>query len=114
MFTLNCNGRLLLIDEPIVMGIINITPDSFYEGSRRMDVADILQQAEKMISEGATILDIGGSSTRPGSKQVTADEELQRVIPAIEAINKSFPQAFISVDTYRFSVAIEAVAVGAS
>lgn len=113
MFTLNCKGRLLVVDKPLVMGIINITPDSFYSGSRFEATDAILKQAEQMLKEGADILDIGGQSTRPGSEQLAANEELQRVLPAIEAIQKNFPEAFISIDTYHSQVAIEAVAAGA-
>jgi dihydropteroate synthase len=114
MFTLNCKGRLLVIHEPIVMGIINATPDSFYSGSRRESVTDALRTAEKMLADGAIILDIGGQSTRPGSENLTPDEELKRVIPVIEAINRQFPEAFISIDTYYAKCATEAVAHGAS
>jgi dihydropteroate synthase len=114
MFTLNCKGRLLVVDKPLVMGIINATPDSFYEGSRQQTVDAILQQAEKMIQDGADILDIGGQSTRPGSTIVGAEEELKRVIGAIEAIHQHFPETFISVDTYFSLVAKEAVNAGAS
>ncbi|HEX8460774.1 MAG TPA: dihydropteroate synthase [Segetibacter sp.] len=114
MFTLNCKGRLLVIDQPIVMGIINITPDSFYKGSRTESTDDILRLAEKMLKEGATILDIGGQSTRPGSKDLPIDEELTRVLPAIEAIVKRFPDSFLSIDTYHAAVAKQAVAAGAT
>jgi len=114
MFTLNCKGRLLVVDKPLVMGIINATPDSFYEGSRQQTVDAILQQAEKMIKDGAAILDIGGQSTRPGSSVVGAEEELKRVIGAIEAIHQNFPETFISIDTYFSLVAKEAVTAGAS
>ena len=114
MFTLNCKGRLLVIDSPIVMGIINTTPDSFYSGSRKSTVDEALQTAEQMMKDGATILDIGGQSTRPGSEQMGTDEELKRVIPVIEAINKNFPQSFISIDTYHSSVAKYSVEAGAS
>lgn len=114
MFTLNCKGRLLIIDEPVVMGIINVTPDSFYSGSRKRLSDDILLQAEKMVNEGAAIIDIGGQSTRPGSKEIGVEEELQRVIPAIEAISLRFPGGFISIDTYYAKVAVEAVNAGAS
>ncbi len=86
MFTLNCKGRLLVIDEPIVMGIINVTPDSFYTGSRQSGIDAVLKQADKMLTEGAMILDIGGQSTRPGSEAIGVVTELQRVIPAIEAV----------------------------
>jgi len=112
MFTLNCKGRLLVIDDAIVMGIINTTPDSFYSGSRTGKTDEVLFRAEKMLNDGAAILDVGGQSTRPGSEQVGAAEELRRVIPAIEAIVKNFPDAIISVDTFYASVLKEAVAAG--
>jgi dihydropteroate synthase len=114
MFTLNCKGRLLVVDKPLVMGIINTTPDSFYEGSRFMDMQEILRQVEKMLRDGADILDIGGQSTRPGSSQVGKEEELERVIPAIEAISLHFPEAIISIDTYHALVAQKAIESGAS
>jgi dihydropteroate synthase len=114
MFTLNCKGKLLVIDRPVVMGIINTTPDSFYSNSRQQTVTAALQVAEKMIREGAVILDIGGQSTRPGSERITADEELKRILPVIEAIHQQFPETFISVDTFYAAVAREAVGSGAS
>ena len=114
MFTLNCKGRLLVIAQPIVMGIINTTPDSFYSGSRQQSVDGALKKAEEMIGEGATILDIGGQSTRPGSTPLTVKEELIRVMPIIAAIHRQFPDCFISVDTYYTKVAREAVEHGAS
>ncbi|MDB5191721.1 MAG: folP [Segetibacter sp.] len=114
MFTINCKGRLLVIDNPIIMGIINVTPDSFYSGSRIKGTDAVLEQARKMLDEGATIVDIGGQSSRPGSQQLSVDEELQRVIPAIETINKHFPSAIISIDTYYARVAREAIHSGAS
>jgi dihydropteroate synthase len=114
MFTLNCKGRLLVVDKPLVMGIINTTPDSFYEGSRFTGADGILQQAERMLREGAAILDIGGQSTRPGSERIAADEELKRVIGAVESLHFNFPEAIISIDTYWSVVAREAVAAGAS
>ena len=113
MFTLNCKGRLLTIDSPIVMGIINVNGDSFYADSRHLEKNDALRTAEKMLAEGATILDIGGQSTRPGSPVVSIDEELKRVVPAIASIKDKFADAFISVDTYYGKVAKEAVEAGA-
>lgn len=113
MFTLNCKGRLLIIDEPVIMGIINVTPDSFYSGSRRSSIDDVLTQADKMLSEGATILDIGGQSTRPGSEAIGADTEMQRVIPAVEAAAIRYPHSYISIDTYYAKVAAEAIVAGA-
>ncbi|MBC7946380.1 MAG: dihydropteroate synthase, partial [Chitinophagaceae bacterium] len=114
MFTLNCKGRLVVVDRPIVMAIINVTPDSFFAGSRHQDADHIVQEAGRMLQEGATILDIGGQSTRPGSERVGEDEELKRVIPAIEAIHIAHPTAIVSIDTYYAKVASEAVAAGAS
>lgn len=114
MFTLNCKGRLLVIDKPVVMGIINATPDSFYSDSRQQNANAILKKAEQMLKEGATILDIGGQSTRPGSEKQTVEEEMKRVIAPIEAIQANFPEAFISIDTYYSLVAKETVAAGAS
>lgn len=114
MFTLNCKGQLVVINKPLVMGILNTTPDSFYAGSRLLSVDDVLQKAELMIKDGASILDVGGQSTRPGSERLSADEELKRVIPAIEGIHKRFPQQVISIDTFYASVARQAVMAGAS
>jgi dihydropteroate synthase len=114
MFTLNCKGRLLVVDKPLVMGIVNTTPDSFYAGSRHTGADAVAKQAEQMLNDGADILDIGGQSTRPGSERITAEEELNRVTGGIEAIHKNFPEALISIDTYYSLVAKEAVAAGAS
>lgn len=114
MFTLNCKGRLLTIDQPIVMGIINTTPDSFYENSRKSSIDAALAQAEKMIREGATILDIGAQSTRPGSTAVGPEEEIQRLAAVIPEIYRHFPDTVLSVDTYYSKVAIAAADMGAS
>jgi dihydropteroate synthase len=113
MFTLNCKGRLIVIDKPIVMGIINTTPDSFYSGSRLANEKEVLLRAETMIQQGATILDIGGQSTRPGSEQVGAEEELRRVLPAIESIAERFPGVLISIDSFYSKVVRESVMAGA-
>lgn len=113
MYTLNCKGRLLTIQQPVVMGIINITPDSFYSGSRQFTVDRAMLMAEMMLKDGAKILDIGGQSTRPGSKQLTAEEEMERVLPVIEAMRSRFRESFISVDTYFSAVARAAVETGA-
>jgi dihydropteroate synthase len=102
------------MDKPLVMGIINVTEDSFYEGSRFTHTAAIVEQAGKMLEHGASILDIGGQSTRPGSRFISAEDELSRTIPAIEAILKHFPGAVISADTFYASVAKKAVETGAS
>ena len=114
MFTLNCNGRLLVIDKPLVMGIINATPDSFFGGSRFNGVDELVAKSEKMLNDGADIIDIGGQSTRPGSEPISADDEMERVVPAIKAITNKFPKAFISIDTFYSKVAIAAVDAGAT
>ena len=111
MFTLNCWGKLLVLDTPVVMGIINATPDSFYKGNIN---EDMLALDHSMIADGAAILDIGGQSTRPGSERITASEEIQRVVPVIEAIHAKFPGTIISIDTYSSKVAVAAVQAGAS
>ena len=104
----------MVIDKPIVMGIINVTPDSFYETSRLRNIDVILQKAGQMISDGAIILDIGGQTTKPGSIEVGAQEEIDRVVPVIVELQKAFPNSFISIDTYHSKVAKTAVEVGAS
>ena len=114
MFTLNCKGKLLSLQNPLVMGIINLTTDSFYKQSRVQSTDDILLHAEKMLSDGADILDIGAQSTRPGSERISADDELKNLLPAIDLILKKFPASIISVDTYYAKVAKETVAAGAS
>ncbi|UAY50918.1 dihydropteroate synthase [Ferruginibacter albus] len=114
MYTLNCKGKLLVIESPLVMGILNITPDSFYEGYLDKELPAIVSLAEEMISAGADILDIGGQSTRPGSVRISAEEELDRILPVIQAILKKMPSAIISVDTYYSRVAEAAIENGAS
>lgn len=113
MFTLNCKGKLLTITKPIVMGIINTTPDSFYTQSQQASIDAVLAKATQMLQEGATILDIGGQTTKPGSQEVGIEEELNRVIPAIDQLTKAFPDAIISIDTYHSKVAQYAVEAGA-
>ena len=106
---LTLRGRLVALRKPLVMGIINVTPDSFHAGSRAMKAADAVGMARTMLSEGADILDIGGCSTRPGSESVRAEEELRRLERPLEAIREAFPNAVISVDTFRASVARECI-----
>lgn len=113
MFTLNCKGTLISLEQPVVMGIINATPDSFYGGSRAATQSVALEKANTMIQEGAFILDIGGQSTRPGSIQIGANEEMDRVVPVIKAVKKAFPSTLISVDTYHPTVVMTAVHAGA-
>lgn len=99
---------------PKVMGIINVTPDSFYDGGKTTKISEILKQAEKMLHDGASFLDIGGYSSRPGAEAISEAEELQRVLPPIEAIVKVFPEAIISIDTFRASVAKFTIEAGAA
>ena len=113
MFTLNCKGKLLTITEPVVMGIMNITPDSFYGGSRMQGEDTWIAAADAMLKHGAFILDIGGQSTRPGSTALDAAAEKERVIPAIRTIHQHFPEAILSIDTYHSAVAAAAVQAGA-
>lgn len=114
MQTINCLGKLIDLSLPKVMGIINVTPDSFYNGGKTFSEKEILKQAEKMISEGVTFLDIGGYSTRPGADEISENEELRRVVEAIKAILKNFPKTLISVDTFKSEVAKKAVEAGAA
>ena len=111
--TLNVRGRLIDLSEPQVMGIINATPDSFFGGSRVSKTEAIVERAGKMLSDGALFLDIGGYSTRPGAAEVSVAEEAERVLPAIEALVKHFPEAIISIDTFRAEVARQALSAGA-
>ena len=112
--TINCNGQLIDLSQPKVMGILNVTPDSFYDGGSYKNESDILAQVESMLNEGATFIDIGGYSSRPGADFVSEDEELQRVIPITELILKHFPHAIISIDTFRSKVAKASIAAGAA
>jgi dihydropteroate synthase len=114
MFTLNCKGSLWNIDGPQVMGIINTTPDSFYDKSRTTNELAAIELAGKMINEGASILDIGGQSTRPGASIISPTEEMDRVLPIIEAIHGLFPNVLISIDSFHPEVAKTAVLAGAS
>ena len=106
---INIRGRLLSFDTPRIMGVINITPDSFYKGSRYSDEGSILAAAGKMVGEGADFIDIGGYSSRPGAEAVPEEVEKNRVLPAIKLVSSAFPETVISVDTFRAGVAREAV-----
>lgn len=110
--TLNCKGTLIDLSAPKVMGILNITPDSFYDGGKLKDDSSLLGQAETMLKEGAIFLDVGGYSSRPGASDVPVSEEMHRVLPAVELILKEFPEALISVDTFRSEVAQKSVEAG--
>ncbi len=107
--TINFGGTLFDISSPIVMGIVNITPDSFYKGSRANTDNEIINRCQQIISEGSHIIDIGAYSSRPGADHISEDEELSRLIPALNIVRKNFPDAVISVDTFRSAVAQKAI-----
>jgi len=113
MASLNCNGKSLDLSAPAVVGILNLTVDSFFDGGSYITIDSQLQRTREMLAEGAEIIDLGAVSTRPGSVAVSQDEELERLIPSIRAIRKNFPSAILSVDTFRSEVARAAVAEGA-
>ena len=111
--TINIKGNLLNFSVPKIMGILNVTPDSFFDGGKYSTSSKILKQVEKMIKSGADIIDIGGYSSRPGAADISVDEELKRVIPIVELVRKQFPSALISIDTFRSKVAYESIISGA-
>lgn len=113
-YSLQCGGILLPLDKPKIMGILNLNPDSFYSGSRVQKISALLSLSEKMLNDGASILDLGAQSSRPGSARLGEDEELQRLIGSLEAVHREFPEAILSVDTYLPKVARIAVETGAS
>lgn len=111
--TLNIGGKIIDLIEPKVMGILNITPDSFFEGSRVNSEKEILAQAQKMIDEGADFLDLGAYSSRPGADDISEKEEINRLTPAVKLISKEFPKIILSVDTFRAKVAAQSIENGA-
>lgn len=112
--TINCKGTLIDLGIPKVMGVLNLTPDSFYSGSRNEPDFIFLTKAEKMLKAGATFIDIGGYSSRPGAAEISQQKELRRVIPAVELLLKNFSEVLISVDTFRSEVANQCLEAGAA
>ncbi|MEO1516475.1 MAG: dihydropteroate synthase [Bacteroidota bacterium] len=112
--TINCKGRLVDLSQPKIMGILNVTPDSFFDGGKYTSEKNMLQQVEKMLAEGADLIDVGGMSSRPGAEVISVEEELGRVLPVVRAIHKHFPDALISIDTVRSEVARQTVEAGAA
>jgi dihydropteroate synthase len=112
--TLLCRGKLIDLSTPLVMGILNVTPDSFYDGGELSDRDALLKQAEKMLKEGAAFLDLGAVSTRPGAKMVSEQEESDRLLRALISLTDEFPDAIISIDTCRSNIAKEAAKAGAA
>lgn len=113
MSTINCNGKLIDLSSPKIMGILNITPDSFFDGGKYNNIAAILLHVEKMLIEGATFIDVGAYSSRPGAKHISESEELERISPIIKLLIKEFPNILISADTFRSEVAKQCVQNGA-
>lgn len=111
--SINCKGQLIDLATPKVMGILNVTPDSFYDGGNYKNDKDILNQVNRMLKEGATFIDVGAYSSRPNADHISEKEELNRLIPVIESILKEFPNALISVDTFRSEIAKQSVDAGA-
>lgn len=112
--TINCKGQLIDLSIPKVMGILNLTPDSFYDGGRHQNVNSILRHVEQMLNDGATFIDVGAYSSRPGADIVFEDEELRRILPIIELLIKTFPGIKLSIDTFRSCIAEQCVNAGAS
>ena len=112
--TINCKGNLVDLSSPKVMGILNITPDSFYDGGKYKNESEILNQVEKMLLDGATFIDVGAYSSRPGAQHISEEEELKRSLPVINLLLQHFPEIIISVDTFRSKVAKETINAGAA
>lgn len=112
--TLNCKGQLIDLTRPKVMGILNLTPDSFYDGGKYKDEKSVLLQTEKMLNEGASFIDVGAYSSRPGADAVSEDEELNRIAPIVELLLREFPKIIMSVDTFRSTVAKNCLDAGAA
>ncbi len=112
--TINCKGNLIDLSQPKIMGILNITPDSFFDGGKYKDEKAILEQVEKMMTEGASFIDIGAYSSRPGAKNVSEKEELGKITPIVNLLTKEFKDILISIDTFRSVVASECIEAGAA
>ena len=112
--TINCNGKLIDLSSPKVMGILNVTPNSFFDGGKHSDLKAILSQVEKMLSEGATFIDIGGYSSKPSAEFVSEEEEFGRLLPVVQQIVREFPTAILSIDTFRSKVAQATIENGAA
>ncbi|WP_116770649.1 dihydropteroate synthase [Maribacter litoralis] len=112
--TINCSGKLISLEQPKIMGILNVTPDSFFDGGKYKDESSILQQVEKMLNEGATFIDVGAYSSRPGALKVDETTELKRIEPIVSLILKKFPETILSIDTFRSNVAKACIENGAA
>lgn len=112
--TINCKGKLIDLSTPKVMGILNVTPDSFYDGGFYKDESNTINQVQKMLDDGATFIDVGAYSSKPNADEVSLDEELQRILPIIDLLTKQFPDIIISIDTFRAEVAKQCIEKGAA
>ncbi len=113
MKSLNCNGKLIEFSSPKIMGILNITPDSFYDGGKYSDEIAIIKKVEQHLNDGASFIDVGAYSSRPGAKHISETEELKRILPVIKSLIHEFPKILISVDTFRSAIAEQCINVGA-
>ena len=111
---INCNGKLIDFDTPRIMGILNLTPDSFYDGGRKSTREDFIRHAEKMLQEGASFIDVGAYSSRPGATHISSQEEIDRILPVVEDLRREFPDIILSIDTFRSEVARSCVQAGAA
>jgi len=107
--TINLNGRLLDLTKPVIMGILNVTPDSFFDGGKYKTEKKVLKRAEEILEHGGTVIDIGALSTQPGTVGISTKDEIDRLLPAVRAVKKAFPNAFVSIDTYRSWVALKVI-----
>ncbi len=112
--TINCKGKLIDLSIPRIMGILNVTPDSFYDGGRHKDEKSVLHHTERMLNEGASFIDLGGYSSRPGATHITEEEELSRIEPMVALLLENFPDILLSVDTFRSNVARRCLGAGAA
>ena len=111
---INIRGKLIDLSKPKIMGILNLTPDSFYDGGKYNEINTALNQTEKMINQGAFFIDLGACSSRPGAKEISVDEEKKRLLPVLEKLIQEFPETYFSIDTYRSAVAAEGLDIGAA
>ncbi|MGB2088548.1 MAG: dihydropteroate synthase [Psychroflexus salarius] len=114
MTSINCKGELISLTQPKVMGILNLTPDSFYDGGKFKNELQITKQVDKMLAEGATFIDLGAYSSKPGADDISVEEELNRLIPVLKLLRKEFPEVLLSIDTFRSQVADAALNEGAA